>query len=61
MATKEELQNEIEMLRSRLVEARKAYMDGYAQGETERIWLAQANSELRSELHDLKEAIKHGR
>jgi hypothetical protein len=55
--TKDEMMDRIVELERRVNES---YMEGYRRGETERIWLAQANSELRSELHDLKEAIKHG-
>jgi hypothetical protein len=56
--TKDEMMDRIVELERRVNES---YMEGYRRGETERIWLAQANSELRSELHDLKEAVKHGR
>lgn len=44
-------------LMARLAEA---YKEGYMCGAAEREWLAAANSELRSEIRQLREAIKHG-
>lgn len=38
--------------------ARDPFMDGYRQGENERIALANANSDLRSEIMELKNELR---
>ncbi len=52
------LENENIALESRLRDARQAYMNGYTQGEMERIALATANSELRSKYLAFRQAVE---
>lgn len=55
--TKGEMMDRIVELERKVNEA---YKEGYMCGAAEREWLAAANSELRSEIRELREAIKHG-